>query len=253
MARIRRDFLPPELRTLIGESEIDGAISVQARQSLEETDWLLELATEHDFIRGVVGWLPLAAPEIEGLIDHYASREKLVGVRHVVQSEPTGFLHSAEFNRGIDALRGHELVYDILVVERQLPEVITFVDQHPDQLFALDHIAKPRIRDGALEPWRTNLLDLARRDHVVCKLSGLVTEADVATWTPEHLRPYVDTVLAAFGPDRLMFGSDWPVCLVACDYPSWIAGVTRMLAELSADEQGNIMGGVATRIYQLPS
>jgi L-fuconolactonase len=240
MACLRRDFLPADLQEEMRAAGIDGAISVQARQSLDETRWLLELADKHDWIKGVVGWLPLADPNCE-----LPAHPKLKGVRHVVQAEPHGFLDDEAFHRGIARLNG--LVYDILIVERQLPEAIRFVDRHPNQVFVLDHIAKPKIKSNELAPWRENIRELARRANVFCKVSGLVTEADYRQWTEAQLRPYFDVVLEAFGPRRLMFGSDWPVCLVACEYGRW----ARIVAGLSQSEQAHIMGCTATAVYQL--
>jgi L-fuconolactonase len=251
MNAIRRDFLPADLQAEIAATSIDGVVSVQARQTLEETDWLLELASTHDFVKGVAAWLPLAAPEIAAVLERYACREKLVGVRHVVQGEPDGFLAREDFNRGIRALKPFGLIYDILVIERQLPQAIEFVDRHPDQTFVLDHIAKPRIKEGVLEPWRTKIGELAKRENVFCKISGMVTEADFGNWTPEVLRPYFDAVLEAFGARRLMFGSDWPVCLVASEYSRWLETVSQWAAALSSDEKNSLFGDTARRIYHL--
>ena len=235
MHAIRRDCLPAEWAREIAAAGIDGVIAVQARQSAAETQWLLELADAHDWIKGVVGWGPLT---------ELPAHPKLKGVRHVVQAEPDGFLQRADFNRAIAQLK---VVYDLLIVERQLPETIQFVDRHPHQIFVLDHIAKPRIRDHVLEPWRTNLRDLARRPNVYCKLSGLVTEADYTNWTEAQLRPYLEVVLETFGPRRLMFGSDWPVCRVACEYGRW----ARIVAALSPSEQARLLGETAMEVYRL--
>jgi len=156
-----------------------------------------------------------------------------------------------DFNHGIRALTRRGLAYDILILERHLPNTIRFVDRHPEQVFILDHIAKPRIAAGELEPWACNIRELARRPNVACKLSGMVTEADVATWTPAQLQPYFDVVLAAFGPGRLLFGSDWPVCLAGCDYGRWKQTVESWIAPLSADERRSILGANASRLYAL--
>jgi L-fuconolactonase len=242
MAAIRRDFLPPELLAELRAAGLDGVVSVQARQSLAETRWLLELAGQHAFIKGVVGWLPLASADCTIPED-----PMLKGVRHVVQAEPDGFLLGAAFGRGLARLQERGLVYDLLIVERQLPEAIQCVDQHPGQVFVLDHIAKPRIKANALSPWRENIRDLARRPNVWCKLSGMVTEADYAGWTEAQLQPYIDSVLEAFGPRRLLFGSDWPVCLVAVEYGRW----ARMVDGVSADERDWIMGRTACEVYRL--
>ena len=251
MVAIRRDFLPADLKRAASGTGISGVVSVQARQSTRETAWLLELASNDPFISAVVGWVSLASPGIEAELERLAGETKLRGVRHVLQDEADDYMLQPAFDRGLGALRGRRLVYDILVFERQLPAAIALVDRHPDQVFVLDHVAKPRIRDGVLEPWRTHVRELARRPNVYCKLSGMVTEADHRSWTVEQLRPYVETVVEAFTPERLMFGSDWPVCLLACGYGRWIDAVRGLLAHLSQTEQQQILGGTACRAYRL--
>ncbi|MDH7568224.1 MAG: amidohydrolase family protein [Armatimonadota bacterium] len=251
MAAIRRDFLPAHLKAEIAAAGVEGVVSVQARQSLEETRWLLGLADQYEFIRGVVGWVPLASSHVARDLARLAHFPKLKGVRHVLQGAPAGTMLRPDFNRGVARLREYGLVYDLLIYANQLPEAIQFVDQHPDQLFVLDHIAKPRIRENLLSPWQENLRELARRPNVVCKLSGLVTEADYHTWTEAQLRPYMETVLEAFGPRRVMFGSDWPVCLVACSYQGWCALVRRFVATLTAEEQARVLGETAIETYAL--
>lgn len=252
MAALRQDFLPEDLRAEMRSASIDGAITVQARQTIEETRWLLDLADRNDEIRGVVGWAPIAGEELPAVLDEFANRPRLKGLRHVVQAEPDeNFLLREDFNRGIRALRDTGLVYDILIYERQLPQAIRFVDEHPEQAFVLDHIAKPRIREGVLEPWRTQIRELARREHVACKLSGVVTEADWKDWSLESLRPYLDTVMEVFGPQRIMVGSDWPVCLVACGYAQWFGLLEQYLGGFSQTEQDSMFGGNAGRIYGL--
>lgn len=253
MAAIRRDYLPADLKAELPAAGLDGSVAVQARESLEETRWLLQLAAESpNLVKGVVGWVPLAAPNIAETLDSLADENALKGVRHLVQGEPDpDFLLRPDFNRGITALLGRNLVYDILLKERQLPVATAFVDQHPDQVFVLDHIAKPKIAAGELEPWATNLRHLAERTNVYCKLSGMVTEADYHHWRPEHLTPYLDTVLDAFGPNRLLFGSDWPVCLVATSYTAWAQLVQSYLGNLTSTEQDAIFGGNAAEVYRL--
>lgn len=251
MARLRRDFLPADLKGTIGAAGVDGVMSVQARQTVAETEWLLTLADQHDFIRGIVGWVPLSEPTVEEVLAAYAPRPKMKAVRHVLQGEDPSYMLSNEFNRGVAALRKHDLAYDILIYERQLPQAIELVDRHPEQRFVLDHIAKPRIREGLIEPWRTGIRELARRPHVWCKLSGMVTEADYRAWTEAQLRPYVEVVLEAFGPRRLMFGSDWPVCLVACEYERWSRIVRDFVSALSDEEQRLVLGEAAAEAYGL--
>ncbi len=252
MSLLRRDFLPAELEAEIAGAGIDGVVSVQARQSLAETEWLLQLADEQSFIRGVVGWIPLTAPEAGEIAARLSARRKLKGVRHVLQDEPDEFyMLRVDFNRGVAALADAGLAYDILIFDRHLPQTIRFVDRHPNQVFILDHVAKPRIRDGMFSPWRDNISNLAKRENVFCKISGMVTEADWTRWSEEDLRPYFDAVLEAFTPQRLMFGSDWPVCLLACGYRQWCEVVSRAIGRLSAAEQAEIFGGAAVRAYRL--
>ena len=250
MERLRRDFLPVDLAEEIAEVEINAVISVQARQTEEETAWLLKLATEHNFIKAVVGWVPLIAPDVEGILEVHAANPKLRAVRHVLQGEADeSYMLRPDFNAGISLLQKHNLVYDILIFERQLPQTIEFVDKHPNQPFVLDHIAKPLIAKGELEPWATQIRELAKRENVSCKFSGLVTEADWNQWTPSTLEPYWNTVLEAFGPSRLMFGSDWPVCLVASEYEAWVETVEEYAISISHDEFDALFGNTAARVY----
>ena len=251
MKTIRRDFLPADLKAQIAEVGVDGVVSVQARQSVAETEWLLSLADEHDFVRGVVGWVPLMEPSVGEQVERFSAHPKLKGLRHVLQDEQAEYMLVDEFNRGVSLLAPRDLVYDILIVEHQLPQAIELVDRQPNLRFVVDHIAKPRIRDNLVEPWAERLRDLARRENVWCKLSGMVTEADWTTWTEAQLKPYIDVVLEAFGPKRLMFGSDWPVCLVACGYERWFRIVQDAIAALSEDERAAILGGTAVNVYRL--
>ncbi|HSV13190.1 MAG TPA: amidohydrolase family protein [Tepidisphaeraceae bacterium] len=252
MSIIRRDFLPGDLQQAIGAAGVDGVISVQARQTLDETNWLLDLADQNAFIQGVVGWVPLVSPTVGDDLERFAQRAKLRAVRHVLHDEPDDdYCLRDDFNRGISQLRRFNLAYDVLVFERHLPQAIQFVDRHPEQVFVVDHVAKPKIKDNEMEPWRTKLRELARRPNVYCKMSGMVTEADCQAWTPQQLRPYADVVLEAFGPTRVMFGSDWPVCLIACGYARWREVVMGFISKLSPTEQASVMGGTAQRAYAL--
>jgi len=253
MSALQRDFLPADLTVELKKAGVDGAVTVQARQTLEETRWLLELARSCEAIRGVVGWAPLAAPDFEASVSALATDPKLVGLRHIVQAEPEGFLDGPGFNRGIQAMQQIGFVYDVLIVERQLAEAIRFVDRHPQQSFVLDHIAKPKIATAEIEPWRTRIRELSKRSNVCCKLSGMVTEDSWSSWSIESLRPYLDTVVEAFGPGRLMVGSDWPVCLVATSYPRWWQTLHNYFADFSDDERAKIFGATTTRIYDLKS
>ncbi|WP_225919268.1 amidohydrolase family protein [Actomonas aquatica] len=256
MAAIRQDFTPTDLAPRLSANALDGSIAVQARQSLAETAWLLELAAAHPHvIRGVVGWLPLReqGAAIGDVLAPWAGRAALKGVRHVLQGEPDAYMADAAFNAALHQLPDLGLSYDLLVMAPQLPAAIALVDRHPELPMVLDHIAKPVVR-GAPDPsWVNAIRELARREHVCCKVSGIVTEVPDWQWTTDEIRPYFETVLEAFGPQRLMFGSDWPVCLVAADYADWANCVRQLISPLSPDEQAAIMGGTAARFYRIPS
>lgn len=252
MGTLARDFLLADLQSMLSQCGIRGSVVVQARQAVEETSWLLELAEGSEFIRGVVGWAPIASGEFESVLENLRLNKKLKGLRHVVQDEPDPeFLLRADFNRGVALLKQYGLTYDILIYERHLPATLAFVDRHPAQVFVLDHMAKPRIREHQLEPWSTNIRELAKRENVYCKISGMVTEADWECWSHEDLRPYFDVVLDAFGPRRLMAGSDWPVCLLAATPQRWFSVVQEFIQSLSVAEKEMILGGVASEVYSL--
>ena len=253
MPAIRRDFLPADLESVMHFIGIDGTVAVQARQTLEETAWLLDLAAKHPIIRGVVGWAPLAdGAGVKKHLEKYAHNRRFRGVRHIVQDEPDPrFLLRPDFNEGVKALLDYKLRYDILIFERHLPAAIEFVARHPKQTFILDHVAKPRIKDKVIAPWDRNMRELAKHPNVYCKLSGMITEADPAHWTPADLQPYIDVVLEAFGPRRLMYGSDWPVMLLAGPYEHWYRTVQQAIAKLSQAEQDRILGGTAVEAYGL--
>ena len=249
MAALQHDFLPADLEAVMRAEGVDGTIAVQARQDEDETGWLIELANERPFVKGVVGWVDLRADDVDRRLERVGHEPCLVGIRHVVQAEPDGFLDGARFRRGIAALERLDLVYDILIYARQLPEATRFAAAFPGQRFVLDHLGKPDIRGGAFAPWRRDIMALAALPHVCCKLSGLVTEADWRTWTPAQLRPYLDTALEAFGAPRLMFGSDWPVCTVAASYAEVVALVRDAIGEYSAEERARILGRTAADVY----
>ena len=252
MGVLKRDFGPLDLKKEIDVVGIDGVVSVQASQTIAETETLLRHAAEEAFIKGVVGWFPLADENVAEIMAPYADNPLLKGVRHVVQDEPDDrFILGESFNRGVASLKEFDLVYDILIYERQLAASIEFVDKHPDLVFVLDHVAKPRIRDNLMEPWATLMKQMAERPNVSCKLSGMATEGEWGNWTESQMDSYMGVALEAFGPDRLMFGSDWPVALLAVDYSSWVGLVRRFISTLSIDEQAAIEGGVARRVYGL--
>lgn len=252
MAVIRKSFLPDDMRKTLADTEVSGVITVQARQSIEETDWLISMAAEYDFMKGIVGWMPLSSRDIQSVLEKYQNNLWLKGLRHVVQGEPDPeFILRKQFNEGISKLKDFNLVYEILIIERQLENTIKFVDLHPNQQFVLDHIAKPRIRENLLHPWKDLISELAKRPNVCCKVSGMVTEADYKQWTEEQLMPYFDVVFEVFGPGRLMFGSDWPVCLVASKYKEWIDLVDRILDGFSENEKELFWYKNAEQIYHL--
>ncbi len=252
MGVLRHNFLPPDLYKEMTAAGVNSSIAVQARQTLEETHWLLNLAEQNDFIKAVVGWAPLTDPTVCAFLEQLASHPKLRAVRHVIQDEPDdNYILRADFNRGIKELARHKLTYDILIFQRHLPQTIRFVDQHPNQKFVVDHIAKPRVKNSSLSPWREQITELAKRPNVYCKISGLATEADYNHWTEDQLRPYIHTVLDAFTPKRVMFGSDWPVCLLAVSYQRWVAIAEKMLAAFSVVEQQRFWAETATEAYNL--
>jgi len=249
---LQRDFLPPDLAPLLAEHSLAGTVAVQARQDLAENAFLLELADQHPLIQGVVGWVDLRSEEVAEQLARFAPHPKFVGVRHVVQDEPDdAFLLREDFLRGVAMLSEFGLTYDILIYPRQLPAAIRFVERLDEQPLVLDHMAKPPVREGTLSPWREQIRELAQYPHVLCKVSGLVTEADWSHWTPSDLRPYLDVVFDAFGPQRLMFGSDWPVCLLAGRYDQVVQVVPDYMGSFSAADQDAILGGNASRFYGL--
>ena len=251
MGSLRRDFLIPELDEAARGCGVEGTIVVQARQTLEETTWLCDVAKQNPRILGVVGWVPLHSPDLGIILDNVA-HPSLRGVRHVLHDEPDDqHMLRDDFNRGVNMLHSRNLVYDILIFERHLPQTIRFVDRHPNQIFVVDHIAKPLIRDGVLSPWKENLTELARRANVYCKVSGMVTEADWNRWTPAQLQPFFDVALDAFGPSRLMFGSDWPVLTLASSYSGWVCTFREMISALSEPEQKSIYSETARMVYRL--
>jgi L-fuconolactonase len=252
MSLLRRDFLPKDLTAAMASADVDGSVVVQARQTMEETRWLLNLAEDCDVIRGVVGWAPIAGEEFPGVMEEFEHRPKLKGLRHVIQGEKDeNYILREDFNSGIRSMLGSGLVYDILIYERHLPQTIDFVDEHPEQVFVLDHVAKPLIREGVMEPWASRMRELGERENVWCKVSGMVTEADWSAWTLDGLRPYLDTVVEAFGVRRLMAGSDWPVCLVASEYGRWFDGLNKYFAGFSESERAAVFGGTAIEVYGL--
>jgi len=251
MPALKRDYGAADLEAAIAGTGVERTLLVHAQQNVEETEWMLEVARAHPRIAGVVGWVPLADPGVEATLARLAVDPRLRGVRHIVHDEPDErFILRDDFNRGVARLRGLGLVYDVLIFAAHLPHAIAFVDRHPDQPFVVDHVAKPTIRTAAFDrAWAEGLRELARRPHVTCKLSGMVTEVRDPGWSSGLLQPYVDVALEAFGPSRLMFGTDWPVCRLKCEYAAWVEAVHGFVAPLSAGEQAAILGGTAQRVY----
>ena len=253
MSVLRKDFLPQLLLAETQSTHVDGVISVQARQSSEETSWLLSMAAANDWIMGVIGWLPLASASIRETMSRFRNEKKLCGLRHVVQDEQdNSFLDRTDFNKGIQAIKAFGWTYDLLIYARQLPFAIPFVDRHPEQLFVLDHIAKPTIQSGTHDgDWDRNLRELAKRPNVYCKFSGVVTEVRDTSWSVPTIQAYWDTAIDAFGADRLMFGTDWPVCLLKATYADWVAAVSVLASKLTENEQSKFWSRNAMRAYRL--
>jgi len=252
MAILRRDFLPEDFATELATTHVDAAIVVQSRSLLLETSFLLTCAETSPHIVGVVGWVPLTSPDLPDILRRFCTSPHLVGFREITQGRAAEFFGNHAFNAGIDRLAEYGLVYDILIYADELEEATRFVDRHPKQSFILDHAAKPHIAAGDIEPWRSQLRELSRRPNVACKLSGLVTEADWRTWTVASLRPYLETCVEAFTPQRLIAGSDWPVCLVAGPYERWWKALDNFFDSYTTEERDAVFGANAQRLYPLP-
>ena len=252
MGVLRRDFLPGDLEPLLARAGFDRCVAVQARQTLEETRFLLELAERHASVAGVVGWVDLQSPEVHAQLESLARHPKLVGIRHIVQGEPDDrFLLRPQFGRGVGLLEDFGLAYDILIYSRHLPVAAEFVARFPRQRFVLDHLAKPEIKAGEIRAWERGLRALSAFPNVLGKLSGLVTEADWSAWTEAQMRPYLDVAFDAFGPERLMIGSDWPVCTLAAGYDRTLALVMDYLEDRPSAEKDAVLGGNAARFWRL--
>src|SRR6266581_1442876 len=252
LASLRRDFLPNDLKPELERNGFQGSVVVQARQTLEETRWLLELAMDASFILGVIGWVDLRSPDVRSQLEAFAGNPKLVGIRHIAQSEPNDrFLLQPEFLQGISLLEEFDLAYDILIYPKHLPVAAEFVRRFPRQRFVLDHLAKPEIARGEIRAWSRGIRELAAAPNAVAKLSGLVTEAGWRKWTPDEMRPYLDVAFECFGPGRLMIGSDWPVCTLAAGYGRTMSLVTQYLEGRPAAERDAVLGGNAQAFWKL--
>ena len=251
ISMLRRDFMPEHLSPFLLDAGYDRCIAVQARHAMEENECLLDLAHASESGAGVVGWVDLASPGLEEDLEKVAHERAFVGVRHIVQAEPGGFLDREDFRRGVGLLQNYCLTYDILIRAHQLPEAIEFAEAFPDQPFVLDHAAKPDIANGQWEPWASDLRRLSHLPNVWCKISGLSFEARWDSWTPDTLRPYVHHVLECFHPRRCMIGSDWPMCLPAGDYQETVGAWEACVAELSVEEREGVLGGNAAEFYRV--
>jgi len=251
MKKIQRDFLPEDLLPLLSQNQFLGCVAVQASQSEEETNFLLDLASKNDFIKGIVGWVDLRAENISERLNHFFKYEKLKGFRHVVQGEPDDFMFGKEFRNGITALKQFDFTYDILIFHRQLPAAIDLVKSFPEQNFVIDHIAKPDIKLGDIESWKKGIEEIAKFNNVSCKISGMVTEADWNAWKPSDLKPYLDVIFENFSVDKILFGSDWPVCNVAADYNTIVKTLEDYISKFSIENQNKIWSENAKAFYKL--
>jgi len=251
MHKIRRDFLPEDLQPLLQENHFSGCVAVQADQTEEETKFLLGLAHSHSFIKGVVGWVDLLNNKVAERLHYFSGEEKLKGFRHVVQGEPAGFMLRNDFKNGIGALKDFGYTYDILIYHHQLPDAIKLATLFPDQPFVIDHIAKPDIKTGDIKKWEDGIKELARLENVLCKVSGMVTEADWDKWTPDDLKPCLDVVFENFTSNRIMFGSDWPVCNVAASYGTVVHTLEKYMLQLSGNDRELVWYKNAQAFYNL--
>lgn len=251
MKRIRRDFYPEHLRSILETNHIDGCIAVQADQLEKETRFLLDLTVENSFIKGVVGWVDLCAPNVENSLVRFSENGLFKGVRHILQAENTSFFGSKSFQNGISKLAGFDLTYDILIHYGQLSAAIELVEKFPDQQFILDHIAKPDIKNREIQEWRKGMAELAKFPNVYCKVSGMLTEADWRSWNNTDFQPYLDVVFQVFGVERILYGSDWPVCLLAGSYKEQLHVIEEYISSYSLEDQLKVMGGNAIKFYNL--
>lgn len=252
MAALRRNFLPPDLEPLLARHGFQGTVLVQAEQSPAENAFLLQLARDHDFIKGVVGWVDLLARDLTAQLEVLCQEPKLKGFRDILQGDPApARMLEPDFIKGLKQLNRFGFTYDLLVYAPQLPQVLELVQQVPDQPFVVDHLAKPDIKNQNFADWEKHIRRLAAHPNVCCKVSGLVTEADWQQWQPADFRPFLDTVVDAFGPRRLLYGSDWPVCLLAGTYSRVLGLIQDYFAAFSSQEQEQIFGGNASRFYKL--
>jgi L-fuconolactonase len=251
MRILRKDYLPDELEVILKNNQVNGCIAVQADQSETETNYLLELEASNSFISGVVGWIDLRNPYLDERLQHYKQFAKLKGFRHILQSEEPAFMLQDDFLKGINLLQKYNFTYDILIYPKHLAAALELVKQFPLQSFVIDHMAKPDVNNKEIEAWEKGIRAISNCANVSCKLSGLVTEANWQTWTNQDLVPYINTIVQAFGIDRIMFGSDWPVCLLASAYDRWLSVVKDFFSEYPIEDQEKIFSQNAINFYHL--
>ncbi len=251
MRAIKKDFLPEQLAPILKENKVEGCVSVQVDQTTEETDFLLALAKEHSFIKGVVGWVDLRASNLEDKLENYKDAKALKGFRHIIQGQAAGFMLQPNLIQGLKKLATRNYSYDLLIYAHQLKEANELIKQVTELPIVIDHLAKPNIKNNEIEDWKKEITALAKYPNVYCKISGMATEANWETWTMAGLQPYLDTVVEAFGTERIMFGSDWPVCLVASSYAKWLNGIQNYFNTFSSTEQELIFADNAIKFYKL--
>ncbi len=251
MKAIRKDFLPEDLLHILQKSSIQGCIAVQADQSEKETDFLIKCSRNYPFVKGIVGWTDLQSPGVQARLEYYYQFPEVKGFRHIIQSEPDDFFSREPFQKGVGLLEQYNFTFDVLVNSIQLPAALSLIKRFPNQSFVIDHLAKPNIRKQQLKPWKQELQQIAMHENVFCKFSGLVTEADWQNWKASDFKPYLETALEAFGPKRIMYGSDWPVCQVAAAYEQQLEIIKQFIDPLSPSEKKAIMGENAVRYYHL--
>ncbi|WP_200977494.1 amidohydrolase [Echinicola sp. 20G] len=249
MSIIRKDFLPSDLKPLLDQEGFDGTVAVQADESLEENEFLLGLAEKNPWIKKVVGWVDLCGKNVQADLEKYSDNSTMCGFRMILQGQPPSLMADTAFRKGLALLEKYDFTYDILIFPHHLEASIDLVKSFPNQPFVIDHLAKPYIKDGKIDEWAENIKVIAGFDNVCCKVSGMVTEANWDKWTKADLTPYMDVVFEAFGTKRLMFGSDWPVALLAADYPKNVSIVKNYILSLSTNEQADVMGLTAAKFY----
>ncbi len=252
MEILKTDYLPTDLEPLLKSCDLDGCVAVQANQAEVENDFLLQLADKNDFIKGIVGWVDLRAKNLSERLEYYQKFSKIKGFRHVIHDEPElNFMLQPAFMKGVSMLKKYGYTYDILIFAAHLPNTLKFVKNLPDQPFVIDHIAKPNIKAGEIDTWEKQLKKVASFENVYCKISGMVTEADWSSWKKEDFTKYLDAVVEAFGTNRLMYGSDWPVCTLAANYETQFKLVKDYFSSFSKTEQEQILGGNAIQFYKI--